>query len=424
MNIEELYKLFLQTNSVLIDSRKIQKNDAFFGLNGEQVNGNEYAEKAIELGALFAIVDEEKYKNEAKNIFYVEDSLQCLQDLAKYHRNQLKIPIIGLTGSNGKTTTKELIASVLSQKFNTLYTFGNLNNHIGVPLTILSIKPFHEIAVIEMGANHQKEIEFLCEICQPDFGYITNFGKAHLEGFGGFEGVIKGKTELFTYLKNNNKTAFVNAHDELQLKHSTILNRIIFGEKNTQYYFSSSKNEENKIKIHYQDIEIQSNITGDYNFSNLSIAITMGLYFGITIEKIKLGIENYIPTNHRSQIMELNGKHFVMDAYNANPSSMEAALRNFSTFKGSKTVILGDMFELGEESDIEHQKIADLASDLAFDEIILIGEKFYLVKNSTSKSFKNKADFKNNFDENKINTENILIKGSRGMALETILDWF
>lgn len=342
--------------------------------------------------------------------------------MALFHRRQLQIPIIGLTGSNGKTTTKELISSVLARKYKTQYTFGNLNNHIGVPLTLLSIMKEHEIAVIEMGANHQKEIELLCSLAEPNIGYITNFGKAHLEGFGGFEGVIKGKSELYDYLKENSQTILVNEANEIQReKTKNYSKKITFGADDSQYYFEKFV-ENNLVGITYKGQKIQSNLTGDYNFTNICAAVSLGLYFDIDFEEIKAAIENYKPTNMRSQVVEKNGKTLVLDTYNANPSSMALSLNNFSQFTGSKTVIIGDMLELGEESVTEHQKIWELAQSLNLDEIITVGSIFKQV-NPSEKSFKNTDELIEYLKQNPIKNKNILLKGSRGIALEKVIEF-
>ncbi|MDR6403885.1 MULTISPECIES: UDP-N-acetylmuramoyl-tripeptide--D-alanyl-D-alanine ligase [Chryseobacterium] len=422
MNIEQFYPLFLQSEKVTIDSRKIGKNDIFFAFSGENFNAATLAEKAIENGALAVIVEQEDFENKDNNIFYVPSTLDFLQELAIHHRNQLQIPIIGLTGSNGKTTTKEIIHAVLSEKFNVQYTFGNLNNHIGVPLTILSIKPEHEMAVIEMGANHQKEIELLCTISLPDYGYITNFGKAHLEGFGGFEGVIKGKSELYDYLKKNQKTIIVNENDPIQVeKTENYIPKITFGKNNSDYQFELFS-EGNFVGLKYKEVKAVSKLTGEYNFTNLCAAASLGLHFGINFEKIKHAIENYTPTNMRSQVVKKEGKTLVLDTYNANPSSMTASLHNFITFEGSKTIIIGDMLELGEESEKEHQNILKLAQELGFNEIITVGKNFKSV-NFSSESFENTAELIEYLKLNKIQSENILLKGSRGVALEKSIDF-
>ncbi len=422
MNIEQFYPLFLQADKVTIDSRKIAKNDIFFAFSGDNFNAATLAEKAIDEGALAVIVEQQEFENRNKNIFYVPSTLEFLQQLAIYHRSQLNIPFIGLTGSNGKTTTKELIHAVLSEKFNVQYTSGNLNNHIGVPLTILSIKPEHEMAVIEMGANHQKEIEFLCTISKPDFGYITNFGKAHLEGFGGFEGVIKGKSELYDYLKNNHKTIIVNENDPIQVEKTEDYSPVItFGKESSAYYFEAFS-EEHFVGLSYGGEKAVSKLTGEYNFTNLCAAASLGLHFGISFEKIQHAIEVYTPTNMRSQVVKKDSRTLVLDTYNANPSSMSASLNNFISFEGRKTIIIGDMLELGTESEKEHQNILKLAQDLNFDEIITVGKHFKAV-NAPGSAFENTAELINYLKQHRIQSDNILLKGSRGIALEKVIDF-
>lgn len=422
MNVISFYPLFLKAAKVTIDSRKIEKNDLFFAFSGDTFNAATLAESAVNKGALAVIVEQKQFENEEKNIFYVPSTLKFLQDLAKHHRNQLDIPIIGLTGSNGKTTTKEIIHAVLSQKYKVQYTYGNLNNHIGVPLTLLSIKPEHEMAVIEMGANHQKEIEMLCELAQPNLGYITNFGKAHLEGFGGFEGVIKGKSELYDYLETNRQTVLVNAQDPIQVEKTNGYDKkITFGAETSDYQFSEFS-ENNWVGLMYQKNQVLSKLTGNYNYTNLCAAASLGLHFDLNFDQIKMAIENYLPTNMRSQILERNGKTFVLDTYNANPSSMAESLKNFNNFKGSKTIIIGDMLELGDESEKEHQSILGLASLLNFDEIITVGNEFKKI-NTTSKSYQNSKELSDYLKSSKIESKNILLKASRGIALEQILEF-
>jgi UDP-N-acetylmuramoyl-tripeptide--D-alanyl-D-alanine ligase len=423
MTIIELYSIFLQSSGIAIDTRKIKKGNLFFALKGSNFDGNRFAKQAIINGALAAVVDNIYLSDPEKGIFYFENSLAALQDLAKYHRNQLNIPVIGLTGSNGKTTSKELMASVLNEKFNVLYTSGNLNNHIGVPLTILSIKPQHEIAIIEMGANHLKEIELLCSISQPTIGYITNFGKAHLEGFGGNEGVIKGKSELYTYLREFRKSALINTDDLLQINLSNGIHKITFGSQGN-YIFTLLENR-NRVSVQYQNTIVNSQLTGTYNFSNICAAFSLGLHFNIEINQIKKGIENYHPQNHRSQVVKKDGIVLVLDTYNANPSSMEVSLENFSHFKGTKSIIIGDMYELGSESIIEHQKILNLAERLNFNFIYLVGEIFYSIQNKNSNvlKFQNTSDMVEFLKNFTIPTQNILLKGSRAMALERLIEF-
>jgi len=422
MNVEQFYPLFLRSEKAIIDSRKIGKNDIFFAFSGENFNAAIFAEKAIDEGALAVIVEQKDFENKDRNIFYVPSTLEFLQQLAIYHRNQLQIPVIGLTGSNGKTTTKEIIHAVLSEKFNVQYTLGNLNNHIGVPLTTLSIKPEHEMAVIEMGANHQKEIELLCSISQPNFGYITNFGKAHLEGFGGFEGVIKGKSELYDYLKDHQQTIVVNENDPVQVeKTENYSPKITFGKSSSEYDFKLLS-EEHFVGLIYNNEKAVSKLTGEYNFTNLCAAASLGLHFGVSFAQIRNAIENYTPTNMRSQIVKKESRTLVLDTYNANPSSMTASLHNFITFEGSKTIIIGDMLELGEESEKEHQNILNLAQELGFDEIITVGKNFKQV-NSSGNSFENTSELIEYLKLNKIQSVNILLKGSRGVALEKSIDF-
>lgn len=422
MNAVDFYPIYLASKNAVIDSRKIQKGDFFFAFSGDNFNAATLAEKAIDDGANAAIVEQKEYENTAKNIFYVPSTLTFLQALAKYHRSQLKIPIIALTGSNGKTTTKELIHAVLSQKYHTQYTFGNLNNHIGVPLTLLSIKKEHEMAVVEMGANHQKEIEELCTFAQPDFGYITNFGKAHLEGFGGYEGVIKGKSELYDYLLTHDKKVLLNLSDTIQAQFGKKnIQQITFGTHTSDYQFSLF-NQENRVGITYENENILSQLTGEYNFTNICAAISFGLYFGIEINQIKKAIADYTPTNMRSQVLQKEDKTLVLDTYNANPSSMMASLKNFNQFQGSKTIIIGDMLELGTESEKEHQSIIHLAESLDFDEIILVGKHFSNLHTS-QKSFLNSSELIDYLKTHQIQSKNILLKASRGIALEKVVEF-
>jgi UDP-N-acetylmuramoyl-tripeptide--D-alanyl-D-alanine ligase len=349
-----------------------------------------------------------------------------LQELAKFHREQLNIPIIALTGSNGKTTTKELIQVVLAQKFNTKATLGNLNNHIGVPLTLLSFTNKTEVGIVEMGANHQKEIEFLCEIAKPDYGYITNFGKAHLEGFGGVEGVIKGKSEMYSYLSTHHKTAFVNLNDPIQVDKTLNINSFTFGLDNQKADVLIDSITANPfVEVVTNNTKITSNLIGLYNSNNINAAITIGIKFGVTLEAIKKAIEGFVPQNNRSQMLTINSNEIILDAYNANPSSMSVALENFFQLENdNKIAILGDMFELGDESIKEHKSIVDLV--INNNNIIttyFIGKDFYAnkIEINNSSFFISYEDFSEYFKENKINHTLILIKGSRGMALERTL---
>lgn len=424
MNIETIYSKFLECNSITTDTRKIEVGNMFFALKGENFNANTFAKQALEKGAKYVIIDNPEYYIDSKTIL-VDDSLIALQKLANYHRNQLNTTIIALTGSNGKTTTKELINCVLSKKFNTTATIGNLNNHIGVPLTLLSLTKETDIGIVEMGANHQKEIAFLCDIAQPDFGYITNFGKAHLEGFGGIEGIIKGKSEMYDYISQNDKLVFVNLDDELQNEKTSKLRR---------YSFSTTKSTDVKIdsieakplvSIKYNNLVINSNLIGLYNANNINVAITIGKYFKIEDKKIKEAIESYIPTNNRSQLLKKGTNEIILDAYNANPSSMQAAIENFLQLKqNSKTLILGDMFELGNDSKIEHDKIISMLKNIANMKCFFVGKHFYSNKfeNKNLLFFESFEDFSEHYKKQFPENELILIKGSRGMALERTLE--
>ena len=397
----------------------------FFALKGDNFNGNTYAEKAIESGAKYCIVDEAEF-NTSNQTILVNNVLETLQQLATFHRNYLKTPIVALTGSNGKTTTKELIHAVLSKKYKTTATIGNLNNHIGVPLTLLSMTKSTEIGIVEMGANHQKEIEFLCNIAKPDYGYITNFGKAHLEGFGGVEGVIKGKSEMYDYLITNSKTIFVNGNDAIQVEKTKQADTFKFGKNsnfNVQVNFIEAQP---NVRVSFNSLTIQSHLIGEYNFSNIASAICIGVYFKVDDKAIKEGIENYLPVNNRSQVLIKHSNKIILDAYNANPTSMHAAILNFEKLNDtSKIAFLGDMFELGKEAELEHQNIVNLIETLNL-EAVLIGENFNKTTTSSSNIsiFKSIDYFKKDFDASKLTNHTLLIKGSRGMAMERILELF
>ncbi|UII74878.1 UDP-N-acetylmuramoyl-tripeptide--D-alanyl-D-alanine ligase [Flagellimonas sp. HMM57] len=423
MTLEQLHSLFLDHPNVCTDTRKITKNCLFFALKGPNFNGNTFATEAIKNGAAYAIIDEVDHKASERCLLF-DDALETLQKLATFHRNFSTAKVISLTGSNGKTTTKELINVVLSKKYRTIATQGNLNNHIGVPLTLLSIKPDTEIAIIEMGANHQKEIAFLSGIAQPDFGYITNFGKAHLEGFGGVEGVIKGKSELFDYLTSNVKHVFLNADDPIQQeKLKTYTKKIGFSKENHQYYNIKFIDSNPFVIIEVENKRIETQLIGKYNFSNCGVAILMGKYFNVPLDDIKIAIESYQPQNNRSQIIDKKGYQIILDAYNANPSSMKVALENFEIIKAEqKTLVLGDMFELGEVAEEEHQAIVDLAESIGFNNVLLVGENFFKTT-TTYKKYKSFGDFKAYLKEKSLAKGALLIKGSRGMALERTLDF-
>lgn len=423
MKIDQLHKLFLQCQKTSTDTRKIEQGDMFFALKGENFNGNAFAKQALEKGAKYVVIDEQEFEIPNQTIL-VPDVLKTLQDLATYHREFLNIPIIALTGSNGKTTTKELIYTTLSQKFKTVATKGNLNNHIGVPLTLLSMNQNTEMGVVEMGANHLNEIEFLCHIAKPDYGYITNFGKAHLEGFGSLEGVVKGKTELYDNIRQRSKTVFINTNDGQQVAQSKGITTITFGDKHSDYPVEFLAADP-FVELKFEAMHIHSQLIGAYNFNNIAVAIAIGKQFKVSNEAIKEAIEQYVPTNNRSQILEKGTNKIILDAYNANPSSMKVALENFSGLTdASKIAILGDMFELGDNAETEHQHIAELASGLNIGKIFLLGENFQKVipSNDRIHRFPSFEAFKEHFSEFSIEHSTVLIKASRGMALERILE--
>ena len=423
MIIEEIHKHFIKSSGICTDTRSINNNCLFFALKGANFNGNTFVNNAIEKGAYKVIIDEKEFQND--HSILVHNVLETLQELATFHRNYLNIPIIALTGSNGKTTTKELINVVLSKKYNTIATKGNLNNHIGVPLTLLAMNSNTEIGIVEMGANHHKEIELLCKIAKPDYGYITNFGKAHLEGFGSIEGVIEAKTEMYRYLKSKKNTVFVNFNDKKQRKHSEGINRYTFGDED-QNCTIKLVDASNEVLLRYQNTTIQSHLIGQYNFNNLAAAIAIGQFFKLTTENIKAAIENFIPSNNRSQLLVKGTNNIILDAYNANPSSMMAALENFIQSQGDqKTVFLGDMFELGPDAEKEHQNIVSYIENNYKGTCYLVGENFNKTKvnASTIYKFKTFEALKRSLNRAPLNNQHILIKGSRGMALERVFKY-
>lgn len=426
MNIQEIHKLFLQCKSVSIDTRKIEKDSMFFAIKGENFDANTFAKQALDLGALFVVIDNESYFIDERTIL-VDNSLETLQGLAKFHRNYLQLPIVALTGSNGKTTTKELINVVLSKKFKTKATVGNLNNHIGVPLTLLSFTKETEMGIVEMGANHKKEIEFLCEIAQPDYGYITNFGKAHLEGFGGVEGVIEGKSEMYKYLAANDKLVFVNLEDPIQIEKSKGIKSFTFGVNKEAADLKIKDIQANPfVVVEYDDFKVESHLIGLYNANNINAAVAIGKFFNVEDAAIKQAIENYIPENNRSQLLKKGSNQIILDAYNANPSSMAVAITNFLQLENqNKIMILGDMFELGNESEQEHKIIIDSLLNQNKSVCYLIGKHFY-----ENKVLSENIHFFESFDGFAVylktiqfNDNTILIKGSRGMALERTLEY-
>jgi UDP-N-acetylmuramoyl-tripeptide--D-alanyl-D-alanine ligase len=411
--------------SVCTDTRKAKKDNIFFALKGDNFNGNLFALKALEAGASLAVIDED-VSSEDERLFKVDDVLTTLQALAKHHRQQFKIPFIAITGSNGKTTTKELVSTVLASHYKTYTTEGNLNNHIGVPLTILSVKPDAEMAVIEMGANHQKEIQSYCQYTLPTYGIITNCGKAHLEGFGGIEGVKKGKGELFDFLRNNKGTAFVYwDFDYLQkmskgvetiVKYGTQEGIVIGKAKESNPFLSVEITNDSDIQL------IQTNLVGDYNLSNVLTAIVVGKHFNVPDNKIKSAIEDYVPSNSRSQLIQKGTNRIILDAYNANPSSMKLAIENFAKLQSSnKILMLGGMMELGEESVAEHHAIVDLINQYHWKKVVLVGGDFSKISHHHL-YFENSTIAADWFAQQNFTDSNILVKGSRSMKMEKVLE--
>lgn len=426
MTIEELYKLYLRHPSIQTDTRKLQKGDIYFALKGPSFDGNTFAEKAIADGAAYAVIDKTEFAKSEKTIL-VDDVLTTLQELAKHHRLQFdkEVPFIAITGSNGKTTTKELVHAVLSTTFKTYTTEGNLNNHIGVPLTILRIRPDAEMVVIEMGANHQKEIESYCRYALPTHGIITNCGKAHLEGFGGIEGVRKGKGELYDHLRTNDGTAFVMwDYDYLREMSRGISTIITYGTEEADVVGKLSASEP-FLSVYFEkgvDLDIvKSKLVGDYNLPNVLVAVTVGKFFGVKEDDIKMAIETYVPSNSRSQLIEKNGNKIILDAYNANPSSMKLAIENFSKMEGTdKVLLLGGMAELGIESLQEHQGIIDLIQKYNWKEVVLVGGDFQKI-NHPFKKFDNSQQAAEWLKQQELHNTLLLVKGSRSMQMEKVI---
>ena len=423
MKIAELHQLFLASSGISTATRKIKKNSLFFALKGDNFNANDFAAEALKKGASYAVIDEDLPEHD-KHI-RVKNSLETLQELAAYHRKYLKLPVIALTGSNGKTTTKELIQAVLSKKYETVATVGNLNNHIGVPLTLLSMTSKTQIGIVEMGANHQKEIEFLCKLALPDFGYITNFGKAHLEGFGSVEGVVKGKKELYDHLKHLQKMLFLNLDDPLQKKEASYSKVFSFGEASGADVQVKYLQKNSFAGIAAEGKNIYGNLTGKYNGTNMAAAYAIGKYFEVTSEKLRAALEEYIPQNNRSQVIMKDNRKLILDAYNANPSSMAAALENFNQMEEApKIAILGDMFELGSMARDEHETILQILEQSRIDKAYVVGKNFYETSITLKKvkKFESFEEFREWIQPSEVNAGAILIKGSRGMALERVLE--
>jgi UDP-N-acetylmuramoyl-tripeptide--D-alanyl-D-alanine ligase len=424
--IEAIHKAFLSSKGISTDSRNDNQDNIFFALKGANFDGNKYVKEVLDNGAAFAVTDDQKL-NKIDKVFVVDNVLQCLQELALYHRRYLNIPIIAITGTNGKTTTKELVASVLSKKFKIKATQGNFNNHIGVPLTILSMDQSIELGIVEMGANHIGEIELLCKITEPNYGIITNVGKAHLEGFGSFNGVKIAKGELYQYIKNNNGQLFIN-QDNAHLTEMAmgIDNRVSFGKESGSVFGQISKNNP-FIAMNWQagvDIKfsIQTKLIGTYNLENILAAICIGYTLGVKPEAINRAIENYTPANNRSQFIKSENNDIIMDAYNANPSSMHVALQNFSEIDTpNKVVILGGMKEMGADCEREHQRLLDTIHKLSFEKVILIGHEFNAINTYNAIVYQDNDSLIQEMQLNPIRNKSILIKGSRSNKLEELL---
>jgi UDP-N-acetylmuramoyl-tripeptide--D-alanyl-D-alanine ligase len=435
---EQLYKIFKTHPTVTTDTRRITEGSIFFALKGDTFDGNTFAERALELGAAFAVIDNPTFQINGR-MFLVQDVLTALQDLARHHRRQFEIPIIAITGSNGKTTTKELVAAVMNTRYNTLFTKGNFNNHIGVPLTLLQLNEDHEAAIIEMGANHQGEIDLLCSIAEPTHGLITNIGKAHLEGFGGIEGVKQGKSEMYRWLGAHNGTVFIN-EDEAFLSGLAPLNARKINYKSAEnpsrshpQYEARLEGVDPYLKVGFLNekgnmLSVQTHIVGIYNFNNILTAIAVGKYFKVPAAKIQKAIGDFVPEMNRSQVVPYGEATLILDAYNANPSSMRQALLNLAAMPQSKKVaIIGDMRELGNESAKEHLDILTLAKSLNFNQLITVGNDFgcahivYKDASTEGSHFPTNVEAKAWFKQQAFDSGTcILIKGSRGMKLEVL----
>jgi len=425
ISIEELYSVFLKHRTVSTDSRQIVPGCLFFALKGDNFDGNKYTKVALDAGAAYSVIDDPLYDGE--KTLLVNDVLEALQLLAQMHRRKFNIPVLAITGSNGKTTTKELINAVLIQQYKVTATKGNLNNHIGVPLTLLGITEETQIAIIEMGANHQGEIAQLCTLAEPTYGLITNIGRAHLGGFGGYEGVIKAKSELYTWLRNSGGEVFVNDSNPMLLELSEGIKRTLYGTQEGSFAFGKTRENTEMLGIEWiteeKTISLETNLVGNYNFENVMAAICVGSFFKVPAGKIKAAINSYLPSNSRSQPMKTAHNSIILDAYNANPTSMQVAIENFRQVKASKKmVILGDMLELGDESLTEHLTIVNLVDKSAFDKIILVGPDFKKVAEERFICFKTSDEARDWLLKQQLKNYTILVKGSRGIKMEKVLE--
>lgn len=426
MDIQSIYQKFLECKGISTDTRKIERDSLFVALKGPKFNANAFAEEALSKGAKYAIVDDRNFVKDDRYIL-VSDGLEALQQLAKYHRSKLHIPVIGLTGSNGKTTSKELLNAVLSTKFKTYATKGNLNNHIGVPLTLLAIDPTINLAIVEMGANHVGEIASLCDIANPTHGFITNIGKAHIGMFGGFENIIRAKSELYQHLITHDGTVFINSQNPILSNMAKRFKNPVFYPAKENYYHAELISADPFIRFKSEEGEVvETKLLGAYNFENIAAALCIGKFFGIDAKLANEAVANYAPENMRSQIVKRGTNTIILDAYNANPSSMAAAIENLSVMKAeNKVVILGDMYELEEEAEKEHKGIGSLLRDKKISEVWLVGELFQSAKSEMpdAKFFSSKEQLIESLKQNKFQNAMILVKASRGMGLETIVDF-
>jgi len=425
-SIENIYRRYAESGSVSTDTRKITPGSVFFALKGDKFNANEFAEEALVKGASWAVIDEPKFRKNDRYIL-VDNVLESLQQLARYHRDRLRIPVIALTGSNGKTTSKELANAVLSKKFRALATKGNLNNHIGVPLTLLSIDASVEIAVVEMGANHPGEIAMLCEIANPTHGFITNIGKAHIGTFGGFENIVRAKSELYQHLLFNKGRVFVNSGNPLLVDLAKSFKDPVYYPSSGDFYHAEFLGADPRVKIKADNgEEIQTQLIGSYNFENIACALCLGKFFEVDPHLANQAVAEYIPGNMRSQVVTKGTNTIILDAYNANPSSMQAAIENMASMKAEKKVlILGDMFELEGEADREHQAIGKLIREKGFKEVYLCGSLFKSALHEIpyAKYFVKKEELVQELKQYPLNHSTVLVKASRGVGLETVVEY-
>ncbi len=422
--IEQLYKLYKKAHTITTDSRVISKDCVFVALKGEHFDGNDFALQVAEDGVAAAVIADRKDLPRHERLFVVDDSLKTLQELARHHRECLGLPIIGITGTNGKTTTKELISAVLSKKYDVVFTQGNFNNQLGVPLTLLRIKPETEMAVVEMGANHPGDINELTAIGKPDYGIITNIGRAHLEGFGGFEGVVKTKNEMYQYIASHNGTLFVNNDNELLMNLAEDINKVTYGTSADADIHGKMLSANPYLSVEWNGYKIDTQLVGDYNFENVMTAICVGAYFKVPANDIIAALSSYCPTNNRSQVIKTAKNRVVMDAYNANPTSMSYAIRNFRNIcKDDNLLIIGDMRELGDESEQEHKTIIELIKQLNFQKVFLVGSEFQKVSDGTKfQTFTDVDSLIRHLDQHPVADKDILVKGSNGIHLNKIID--